>query len=100
MTPLISSLRRSNGPASKQATSYLMWFCSEPYIRSMQAGLIMESMQRSAVQCSTVQCSTILTAGKDKALSDALAGRKACNSTLRLCSPESSRLMMRLDLEV
>lgn len=25
-----------------------MWFCSEPYIHSMQAGLIMESVLRSA----------------------------------------------------
>ena len=25
-----------------------MWLCSEPYIHSMQAGIIMESVQRSA----------------------------------------------------
>ena len=88
MTSLISSLRRSNGPASKQAVSYLMWFCSEPYIHSMQAGLIMESVLRSAA-------SSLLQAG----IRHCQLRRQACNSTFRPCSSASSRLMMRLDLE-
>ena len=89
MTPFISSLRHSNGPASKQAVSYLMWLCSEPYIHSMQAGLIMESMQRSTA-------SSLLQA---RIRHCQLRWQAGLQQYAQVVPSASSRLMMRVDLE-
>ena len=83
MTTLISSLRLSNGPASKQATSYLMWFFSESYIHSMQAGLIMESVQRrtasSLLQARIRHCQLRCQAGLQQYVQAVLAGKLEIN---------------------